>query len=141
LIKRKRILALDVGLKRIGIAQSDPMFTIASPIGAFGKDEVFIEVEKIAKQCDIEMVIIGWPVHLSGDAGTSVKMVENFRKEFEKKFPDLKTDVLDERFTSSMAKQAILDSGVNKKRRQDKGLVDAVAAAILLQNYLDKQKF
>lgn len=117
------------------------MFTIASPIGAFGKDEAFKTIERIARECHIEKVIIGWPVHLSGSPGASVQMVENFRKEFEKKFPDIKTDVLDERFTSSLAKQAILDSGVNKKRRQDKGLVDAVAAAILLQNYLDKKQY
>jgi putative Holliday junction resolvase len=141
LIKRKRILALDVGKKRTGLAQSDPMFTIASPIGAYSKPELFEKIRQINSEYDIVRILLGWPVHLSGDSGESVEMVKKFRKELVKQFPDIETDILDERFTSSMAQQAILDSGAKKKKRQDKGLVDAVAAAILLQNYLDKNKF
>jgi len=134
----QRILALDVGLKRTGLAQSDPMQTIASPIGAFGPDEIFVQIGKIAQTSKIATIVVGWPVTLKGVKTESVKMVEAFLKKLEKKFPDIPVEVLDERFTSTMAQQTIRDSGIGKKKRRNKGLVDAVAAAILLQNYLDK---
>jgi len=141
LLKRKRILGLDVGKKRTGLAQSDPMLTIASPIGAYGTPEIFEKIEKIASESDILKIVVGWPVHLSGQAGESVHMVKSFMGELIKRFPTIETVTLDERFTSSMAQQAIIDSGAGKKKRQQKGLVDAVAAAIILQNYLDKYAF
>jgi putative Holliday junction resolvase len=140
-MKRKRILGLDVGKKRTGLAQSDPMLTIASPIGAFGTPDIFRKIEEIASESDILRIVVGWPVHLSGDSGESVHMVKSFMGELKKRFPEIETDVLDERFTSSLAQQSIIDAGTKKKKRQEKGLVDAVAAAILLQNYLDKRSY
>lgn len=115
--------------------------TIASPIGAFNRNELFKKIQEIGQNCEIIKFVVGWPVHLSGQSGSSVDMVKSFIGELNKQFPEIETDVLDERFTSTMAQQAILASGAKKKKRQDKGLVDAVAATILLQNYLDRQSF
>lgn len=130
---------MDVGKKRTGLSQSDPMMTIASPIGAFARNEIFKKIQEIGQNNEIIKFVVGWPVHLSGQSGSSVDMVKSFIGELKKNFPNVETDVLDERFTSTMAQQAILASGAKKKKRQDKGLVDAVAATILLQNYLDRQ--
>jgi putative Holliday junction resolvase len=139
--KPKRILALDVGKKRTGLSQSDPMLTIASPIGAFERTEIFNKIREINLNSQILKIVVGWPIHLSGQSGASVDMVKTFMKELNKHFPDIETDILDERFTTTMAQQAILASGAKKKKRQDKGLVDAIAATILLQNYLDRQSY
>ncbi len=139
MILGKRILAIDVGQKRIGLAQSDPTQTIASPVGTFSEKELFDKLTSITGT--FETVVIGWPVSLRGHEGNSTEMVRQFSQRLSKRFPDIKIEFLDERFTSSMATQTIRNSGVNKTRRQEKGLVDTVAAAILLQSYLDKPKY
>ncbi len=134
-----RIIGIDVGKKRIGLAQSDLSRTLASPIGAFSPGEIFSELKKRISGENVRKFIVGWPITLKGEEKESVHMVRSFIGELKKQFPDIEVVTLDERFTSVMAQQAILDSGVSKKRRQQKGIVDAVAAAILLQNYLDQK--
>lgn len=134
-----RIIGIDVGKKRIGLAQSDLSRTLASPIGAFAPAEIFSELKKRISGENVRKFIVGWPITLKGEEKESVHMVRSFIGELKKQFPDIEVVTLDERFTSVMAQQAILDSGVSKKKRQQKGIVDAVAAAILLQNYLDQK--
>ena len=132
-----RLIGIDVGKKRIGLAQSDLLQTIASPIGAFSGGEIFEKIEEIVSQAPVKTFVVGWPVLLNGDEGESVHMVKSFIGELKKMFPDIEIVTLDERFTSVMAKQAILESGTPRKKRREKGRVDAAAAAIILQNYLD----
>jgi len=139
LLKHKRILALDVGKKRTGLAQSDPMFIIASPIGAFGPHEIIEKLRKIAETNTIETFVVGWPIGQDGQTGSSTEMVEQFIKRLKKNFPGIPVVLHDERFTSVMAKEQLLQSGVKKKKRQQKGLTDTIAACIILQEYLDQK--
>lgn len=133
-----RILSLDVGIKRTGIARSDVLQTIATPVGAVETPKVFQYLKNLFLSEPFVKIIVGWPVNLKGETGQSTEMVERFIQSLKKELPGMEIETLDERFTSLMAQQSIRSSGVSKKRRQEKGLVDAVAAAILLQDYLDR---
>jgi len=136
LIYQKRIIGIDVGTKRIGLAQSDPTRTIASPIGTFSEADLFKKLLEL--QQGIETAIVGWPLSMRGHEGSSTKMVQEFVARFSKKFPTIKVELLDERFTSTMANKSIVETVSSRKKRQEKGLVDTVAASILLQSYLDR---
>jgi putative holliday junction resolvase len=138
LTKKGRILSLDVGIKRTGIARSDVLQTIATPVGAFEHKEVFQYLKNLFLSEPIEKIIVGWPVNLKGETGYATEMVDRFIDQLRKELHGVVIEKLDERFTSMMAQQSIIASGVSRKRRQEKGLVDAVAAAILLQDYLDR---
>jgi putative Holliday junction resolvase len=136
LIYSKRILGIDVGVKRIGLAQSDPTRTIASPVGTYSEAELLARLKEQKPQ--IERIIVGWPISMRGHEGSATEMVEKFLVKLKKQIPDIPTELLDERFTSTLANQSIRAAVTSKKKRQDKGLTDTVAAAILLQSYLDK---
>ncbi len=139
MLKHKRILALDVGKKRTGLAQSDPMHIIASPIGAFGEQDLFRKLRDIAGTNIIETFVVGWPIGQDGQTGASTDMVTAFVKKLKKAFPGIPVELCDERFTSVMARQQLIQSGVKKKKREQKGLIDATAACIILQEYLDQK--
>jgi putative Holliday junction resolvase len=136
LIFQKRIIGIDVGTKRIGLAQSDPTRTFASPIGTFSEADLFKKLLDL--QQSIELAIVGWPISMRGHEGSSTKMVQEFVNRFTKNFPGIKVELLDERFTSTMANKSIVETVTSRKKRQEKGLVDTVAASILLQSYLDR---
>lgn len=137
MIYTKRILGIDVGMKRIGLAQSDPTRTIASPVGTFSESELLAKLA--ADESRIEHIIVGWPLSMKGHTGSATDMVEQFLVRLAKKLPGITTELLDERFTSTLANQTIRSAVTSKKKRQDKGLVDTIAAAILLQSYLDRK--
>lgn len=130
-----RIIGIDVGTKRIGLSQSDPTRTIASPIGTYSEVELFAKISEMVQQ--VEIAVVGWPLSMRGHEGNSTEMVKLFVTRFSKRFPLIRVELLDERFTSTLANQTIREQVSSKKKRQDKGLVDTIAAAILLQNYLD----
>lgn len=133
-----RIIGIDVGTKRIGLSQSDPTRTIASPIGTYSEVELFAKISEMVQQ--VEIAVVGWPLSMRGHEGNSTEMVKLFVTRFSKRFPLIRVELLDERFTSKLANQTIREQVSSKKKRQDKGLVDTIAAAILLQNYLDNTK-
>ncbi len=133
-----RIIGIDVGTKRIGLSQSDPTRTIASPIGTYSEVELFAKISEMVQQ--VEIAVVGWPLSMRGHEGNSTEMVKLFVTRFSKRFPLIRVELLDERFTSTLANQTIREQVSSKKKRQDKGLVDTIAAAILLQNYLDNTK-
>jgi len=137
---QKRIIGIDVGNKRIGLAQSDLLGMLASPIGTFTRGEIFKKLHDLTDREPIETFVIGWPLTLAGMEGDAIHMVKSFIGEVKKEFPGIEIIRYDERFTSVMAQKAILSSGASKKKRQNKGLVDAVAASLLLQDYLDAKK-
>jgi putative holliday junction resolvase len=136
-VNLKRIIGIDVGTKRVGLAQSDPTRTIASPIGTFSPDEILAKI--VAEAQNIQTIVVGWPLSMRGHEGASTEMVTKFVDRIRKKLPDADIQFLDERFTSTIANQSIRQTVTSKKKRQDKGLVDTIAAAILLQSFLDRQ--
>ena len=134
-----RILAIDYGMKRTGIAVTDELQIIASGLTtvpsetaiAFLKD--YFSKEKVAK------VLIGEPKQMDGTLSESTPVIEKFVTDFQTTFPEIPVIRVDERFTSKMAFQTMIDSGLKKKQRQNKALVDEIAATILLQDYLTRK--
>lgn len=132
-----RLVGIDVGKKRTGVAQTDLLQTIATPVGTFPPEEVIPEIKKITAQARVDKFIVGWPLTLSGDEGSATDMVNSFIKKLQHAFPDIDIIKIDERYTSDQARGMMVEAGIPKKKRQEKGRVDRIAAAIILQNYLD----
>lgn len=132
-----RILSVDVGQKRYGMAQSDPTQTIATGLGTYHQQEVFERLKGILEREKVEKLVVGWPLNLKGEENEATQRVEAFITAVKRKFPELEIVKVDERFTTVMAQRSIIESGTKKMKRRDKGLADTVAAAILLQGYLD----
>ncbi len=131
-----RILAVDVGQKRYGLAQSDPTQTIASAVGTFHLDDLLAKLREITAREPIETLVVGWPLNMDSAESEATDRVKAFITTVERRFPELTIVKFDERFTSVMAQRTIRESGVGKMKRREKGLVDSVAVVILLQEYL-----
>jgi putative holliday junction resolvase len=132
-----RIISVDYGSKRCGIAVSDPLCMIANPVETVLTNDLFSFFEKYFKSNQVKTILIGTPKHLDGNLNDLEKLILNFIKQFSAKYPTIKVERLDERFTSKMAFQAMIDGGLKKKDRQNKSTIDMVSATILLQNFLD----
>ena len=133
----KRILGIDYGSKRIGIAVSDPLRIIAQGVSVVANSSTMInEIKKLVHEYSAEMIVVGMPLNLKGEKGIKAEEVEKFITQIEK---ELQIEVVrfDERFTSKMAHQTLRDMEVKKKKRQAKGTIDRMAAALILQGYLD----
>lgn len=133
-----RILAIDYGKKRTGIAVTDPMQIIASGLKTVATQELFGFLKEYFIQEKVEIVLIGEPKQMDGTPSESAEMINRFVDEFSKQFPTIKVERADERFTSKMASRTLIDSGLKKKKRQDKALLDEISATIMLQDYLNK---
>lgn len=131
-----RILAIDYGKKRTGIAVTDPLKMIASGLTTVPTHELIPFLKKYFIKEPVEKIVIGYPKNLDGSATDATTLVEEGIRILRKNFPDVPVLKIDERFTSKIASQSILASGVNKKQRQNKALTDEVSATILLQDYL-----
>jgi putative holliday junction resolvase len=131
-------LAVDVGQKRYGLAQSDPTRTIASAVGTFHLEDLLAKLREITAREPIETLVVGWPLNMDSAESEATDRVKAFITTVERRFPDLTIVKFDERFTSVMAQRTIRESGVGKMKRREKGLVDSVAVVILLQEYLQK---
>ncbi len=132
-----RILAIDYGQKRVGLAVTDPEQIIANGLETVRAHDIIEFLGEYFENEEVELVVIGYPKQMNNTPSESVRYVNAFISFFEKKFPDKKYFLMDERFTSKMAFQAMIDGGLGKKRRQDKALIDKVSATILLQSYLE----
>lgn len=132
-----RILALDIGGKRTGIAETDPLQIIASPRETVPTDKLIPHLEKLLGSDDYETLVLGDPLNLDGGDSDNSARVRKFRAQLGKKFPTLHIAMQDERFTSKMAVKSLVQSGMKKKQRRNKGEVDKVSAALILQDYLD----
>ncbi|MEO1518488.1 MAG: Holliday junction resolvase RuvX [Bacteroidota bacterium] len=132
-----RILAIDYGKKRIGVAVSDPLQIIANGLETVPNAEIMAFLEDYLAREEVETIVIGEPTHLDGRPTYLSTEINSFAKEVHKKFPHLTIARVDERFTSVDAKKIILQSGVKKKKRRDKGLVDKVSAVLILQEYME----
>jgi len=135
-----RILAIDYGLKRTGIAVTDEMQFIASGLTTVESPKVLDFLRDYFAKERVERVIIGDPKQMNGQPSESAPLVEAFIEKFTTQFPDMPLERVDERFTSKMAFQTMIDSGLKKKQRQDKALIDEISATILLQDYLLRKK-
>ncbi len=132
-----RIVALDVGQKRTGIAVTDPMQVIATGLCTQPTHEVVLFLKEYFSTHEVELLVIGEPRTVHGAPSESMQFITPLLKHISRTFPELPIEMHDERFTSRMAQSSILASGVKKKQRQDKGLVDKVSAVLILQSYLE----
>ena len=134
-----RILAIDYGIKRTGIAVTDELQIIASGLTTVPSETALVFLKEYFSKEDVVKVLIGEPKQMNGLASESTPIIQKFVTEFKNAFPQIKVERVDERFTSKMAFQTMIDSGLKKKQRQNKGLVDEIAATILLQDYLTRK--
>lgn len=131
-----RILAIDYGKKRCGIAVTDPLQIIPNGLTTVQTNKLLDFLKDYFEKEEVEQVVIGNPIQPNGSPSENQARVKQFVNTFKKRFPKIQIDYYDERFTSVLAHQAILESGIGKKRRRDKGLVDEISACIILQDYL-----
>ncbi len=131
-----RLVAIDFGEKRCGIAETDDLKMIASPLTTVATSEIIAFLQKYIQKHPVDAWILGEARYLNGDASAITQLQANFQVLLEKKFPTIPVHRVNEMFTSAMATKAIQMGGASKKQRADKGLVDAVSAAIILQTYL-----
>jgi putative holliday junction resolvase len=134
-----RIIAIDIGQKRIGLAVTDPMQMIATPLDTVPVHNIWEYLQNYFKINEVEAMVAGYPTRLDGTDSEAARFVKPFIARFRKLFPGMGVFIWDERFTSVMAQAAILESGVRKKKRQDKALVDKVSATILLQSFMERK--
>ncbi len=136
-IDESRYLAIDYGLRRIGLALTDPLKLFAYPFETISNDnKLWANLKRIIKDKNIVKIILGNPLKESGEESAMSIKVMDFKNQLEKKF-NIQIILWDERYTSSLAKESILESVTKKKKRRDKGLVDRNAAAIMLKEYLE----
>ena len=133
-----RIMAIDYGSKRVGIAVTDPSQIIANGLTTVhSKDVIQFLKDYMAKE-KVDCIVVGEPKQMDNTQSDSSRFIEPFVKHLSRTFPNVKIERVDERFTSKMAFQTMIDSGLKKKDRQNKELVDQVSATIILQSYLEK---
>ena len=135
-----RILSIDYGLKRTGIAVTDDFQIIASGLTTIPSTDIIAFLKTYFSKENVETVLIGEPKQMNGLPSESSEMIEKFISQFHTEFPNMNMERVDERFTSKMAFQTMIDSGLKKKQRQNKALIDEIAATILLQDYLNYKK-
>ncbi|MBL7751393.1 MAG: Holliday junction resolvase RuvX [Chitinophagaceae bacterium] len=133
-----RILSIDFGLKRTGIAVTDPLQIIATGLTTVESKELIVFLKKYMQTEAVERFLIGEPKNWDDSDTHATPLVEQCIKDLEKNFPQIPITRVDERYTSKMAKDAMLEMGMKKKDRRKKGLVDEIAATIMLQEYLTK---
>jgi putative Holliday junction resolvase len=131
-----RILAIDYGIKRTGIAVTDPLKIIATGLTTIPSGTLINFLKDYFSKEDVELVIIGEPRNLDDTSTHATPLVKSMIKKLMKEFPEKRIKTVDERYTSKMASQAMLDMGMKKKQRRNKALVDEIAATIMLQDYL-----
>jgi len=134
-----RILAIDYGRKRVGIAVTDPLQISANGLDTVQSHEVLSYLEKYISVEDVETFVIGLPKQMNGQDSESMQYIRPFVTALQRKFPLIPVVYVDERFTSVLAHKAMLEGGLKKKDRQNKELVDKISATIILQSYLESK--
>ena len=138
--RMSRILAIDYGRKRTGIAVTDPMQIIGNGLTTVPTHELMDFLLKYVAQEKVERIVVGHPKQMNNEDSENMKYIKPFVAQLKKKLPDMLVELVDERFTSVLAHQAMLDGGLKKKARQDKALVDEISATIILQSYLESRR-
>lgn len=136
-----RIVAIDYGQKRVGVAVTDEQQIIATALETIPVKDIFQFLRKYVENEDVESIVVGDPRQMDNSPSASVKFIDPFVKKLKKDFQQLKIERYDERFTSKIAQRTILEAGLKKKDRRDKSIVDKVSAVIILQSYLESRQF
>lgn len=136
-----RIIAIDYGTKRVGLAVTDPLQLIAGPLKTVHSSEVIAFLQSYFLVEKVESIVIGEPRHLDGTLSGPREALENFIKNLSKSFPDKEIHRIDERFTSKLAMDSLISGGASKKQRQDKAALDTISAVIILQSFLEQKAF
>ena len=134
-----RIIAIDYGTKRTGIAVTDPLCIIANGLDTVSTHELFQYLETYFSKEKVDIVVMGLPKKMNGNDSETMQYIRPLVKKLNEKFPTIEVVYVDERFTSKLAHQAMLDGGLKKKERQNKALVDKISATIILQSYLESK--
>jgi putative Holliday junction resolvase len=134
-----KVLAIDYGQKRVGLAATDDLQIIASGLTTVHVKDIISFLEDYLAKNEVECIVIGEAKDLKNNPSESARFIEPFVKHLSRKFPTIKLERVDERFTSKMAFQTMIDSGLKKKARQNKALIDEISATIILQSYLEQK--
>ena len=134
-----RIIGIDYGRKRVGVAVSDPLGIFASALDTVHSAKIIEYLELYSHKEKVVKFVVGYPVNMDGRPSEAAKDVDVFLKRLAKVFPNIPVELEDERFTSVLAHRAMIDGGMRKKDRRDKNSVDRISAAIILQSYLDRK--
>jgi putative Holliday junction resolvase len=135
-----RILAIDYGRKRVGLAVTDPGQIIASRLTTVPTHTLWDFLKDYFQKEKVETVVVGYPKQMNNEASEAVRYINPFLKKFQKVYPELNLEIIDERFTSKMAFQTMIDGGLKKQQRRDKAMVDGISATIILQSYLEQKR-
>lgn len=135
-----RIMAIDYGQKRVGIAVSDPLQIIATGLTTIHSKDVFAFLDDYFTKEQVEIIVVGQAKHLNNTASESMRFIQPFFKKLQERYPKIKCTFYDERFTSKMALQTMINGGTKKSDRQNKGTLDMISATILLQDFMNYKK-
>ena len=136
-----RLMAFDYGTKRIGVAVTDPLQIIATALDTVHSEKIWDFLKNYLAQEQVAVFVVGKPLQMDGTDSESAQHVVGFVRKLKKEYPMIEVVEVDERFTSKMASSAIAQSGMKKNKKQNKGLIDTISATIILQTYMDTQKF
>lgn len=135
-----RIMAIDYGKKRVGVAVTDPLQLIANRLETVDTDLIWRFLDEYFLKEAVDLILIGYPVQLNNQPSEALRYINPFVKKFQQKYA-IEIRQVDERFSSKMAFQSMIDAGLRKSQRQDKGTIDGVSATILLQSFLEQKKY
>jgi putative Holliday junction resolvase len=135
-----RILSIDYGRKRVGLAVTDPQQIIANRLNTISTHTIWNFLNEYFQKEKVETVVVGYPKQMNNEASEAVKYINPFLRKFQLQYPDIKLEIIDERFTSKIAFQAMIDGGLKKQKRQDKALIDSISATIILQSFLEQKR-
>ena len=133
-------MAIDYGKKRVGLAVSDPNQIIANKLATVAAYTIWDFLHTYFQNEQVDEVIIGYPLQMNNKASEAVIYINPFIRKFKEKYPGIQLEIVDERFTSKMAFQTMIDGGVKKMNRRNKEMVDAISATILLQSYMEQKR-
>lgn len=132
-------MGIDVGQKRIGLAVTDPLRIISTGLDTIPVSQIFTYLSEYVRKEKVDIFVVGSPVTMSNQPSEASKYVDPFVRKLKKMFGQIPVRLMDERYTSSLAKQTIIDLGIGKVARRDKGRVDKISAVIILQSFLDQE--
>lgn len=135
-----RILGVDVGGKRVGLARTDLLRTAAAPVGTFSPEDSFQEIgRQIRDEGPVIAIVVGWPLTPQGDPTTATGLVTEYIKGLKKRFPGMEVSKMDERYSSRIAMDIMKEAGIPKRKRHKKGRLDQAAAALILQEFIESR--
>ncbi|MCF8383763.1 MAG: Holliday junction resolvase RuvX [Chlorobium sp.] len=138
--RKKRIVAIDYGTKRIGLAESDPLLLFAKPVGTVDRETLFSRLKEMAGRQEIEKILVGYPLSSDGSENRMTGVIDRFIEELSIAFPGLPVERVDEHRSSRDAMQILAASGLSRKERNRKGRLDTAAACVILREYLETRR-